>query len=290
MDFIKISLDDNEILKPYLNKANFNICDYSLGTFLMWRDYYNIEYCIKDNVLYSRLYNKDGEVFYNIPLGIELYKGIEILKQELKQDHLSFCTIPENYVEEFRKYYPSLDIEEYLDFSDYLYNASDLREYKGKRYGGQRNMIHQFERENPNYCYIDINKNNVNEALEFLDKHYKVSDNASEFEKEEERKVIEVLNNLDKYELFGSMLKVDNEVVGFQLGEIINDTCFMHIEKANREFKGVYQILVKLFANKYTNEKIKYINREEDVGDIGLRTSKLSYHPCALLKKYTIKI
>ena len=65
---------------------------------------------------------------------------------------------------------------------------------------------------------------------------------------------------------------------------------FVHIEKANREVQGAYQMLVAQFAQKYAGGEVAFLNREDDTGDLGLRTSKLSYHPVALLEKYLVTI
>ena len=40
----------------------------------------------------------------------------------------------------------------------------------------------------------------------------------------------------------------------------------------------------------YAGEGVSFLNREDDVGDPGLRTSKLSYHPVALLEKYVVTV
>ena len=49
-------------------------------------------------------------------------------------------------------------------------------------------------------------------------------------------------------------------------------------------------MIVREFANAHTGGEVRYINREDDSGDLGLRTSKLSYQPVELLDKATVKI
>ena len=49
-------------------------------------------------------------------------------------------------------------------------------------------------------------------------------------------------------------------------------------------------MLVAQFAQHFVRDGVHFINREDDTGDLGLRTSKLSYHPVALLEKYTVTI
>ena len=83
------------------------------------------------------------------------------------------------------------------------------------------------------------------------------------------------------------LLKSDNEVIAFTIGEIVDDVLMVHIEKANREYDGSFPTIQKLFATYcLENYNIKFINREDDAGDEGLRKSKLSYKPINLIKKY----
>ena len=44
---------------------------------------------------------------------------------------------------------------------------------------------------------------------------------------------------------------------------------------------------LKMYAQ---SDEVKFVNREEDCGDPGLRKSKLSYNPVELLEKNTVTI
>ena len=77
-------------------------------------------------------------------------------------------------------------------------------------------------------------------------------------------------------------------MIAFAVGEIRRDTLFVHIEKADARYRGAYPMIVRGLARRYAVGDVLYINREDDAGDEGLRTSKLSYHPVRLLDKYTL--
>ena len=102
---------------------------------------------------------------------------------------------------------------------------------------------------------------------------------------------MEVLENYELYGLLGGALRVDGRIIGYSIGEIIGDTLFCHIEKADFSYNGAYQMLTNQFLKMYAqSDEVKFVNREEDCGDPGLRKSKLSYNPVELLEKNTVTI
>ncbi len=58
----------------------------------------------------------------------------------------------------------------------------------------------------------------------------------------------------------------------------------MHIEKAFADVQGAYPMINQQFAE-HEASGYKYINREEDTGEEGLRKAKLSYDPVFLMEK-----
>lgn len=288
MDYKKITLDDIEIISPFFNYNKSRICDFTVGGIFMWRDFFNTEYKIEQDSLFMRQYY-GGVRYYFLPLSKDVDFAFNLLIKNEKNKEINFCVFPFDYLNLLKNKDYTYDITEEIGFFDYIYNAKDLLTLSGKKYSAQRNLIHQFIRNYPDYEYIDINNKNVYLLKDFLKNGYQVRENATSFEMEEEKKVFEVLDNFDKYNFFGSYLKDKEQIIGFSLGEKMNDTVYVHIEKGNKQVKGAYQMLVNLFAKKYC-ENVNYINREEDMNDLGLKLSKQSYHPTDLLKKYTVVI
>jgi hypothetical protein len=65
-----------------------------------------------------------------------------------------------------------------------------------------------------------------------------------------------------------------------------SDTVIVHVEKAFQDYRGAYQFINREFVKKIA-PGYKYVNREDDIGDEGLRKAKESYYPIFMLEKFT---
>ena len=62
----------------------------------------------------------------------------------------------------------------------------------------------------------------------------------------------------------------------------------IHIEKANPEMRGLYQLINQQFLLEEF-PGIELVNREDDLGLEGLRKAKMSYCPIDFAKKYLVQ-
>jgi hypothetical protein len=85
----------------------------------------------------------------------------------------------------------------------------------------------------------------------------------------------------------GALYFIGGKPVGWCLGEgLAGGTIFaVHFEKAAGGYKGVYQYMNQAFAAMLPPHYV-YINREQDLGDLGLRQAKETYRPHGFVKKY----
>ena len=292
LQFTKLELKHIPLIKPFFEMQQRRLCDCTIGSTMMWRDYFDNCFVIEEDTLVFRSRYLDGKYAFTFPIGPHAEWMLDRVEQYCKEKEidLEFCTVTPFDLDALKARWSDAEVEENRDWFDYLYESQKIVEFSGKKYAAQRNHINRFERDYPDWSFERMGAENVEEGraffLELIEQRSKEGDTA----REEEEKVFEVFDHFKEYGFLGGLLRVQGKIVGLSMGEIVRDTLFVHIEKANTELSGVYQKLVQCFAREFVNEDVLYINREEDVGDPGLRKSKMSYRPLKLLEKYTVRV
>jgi hypothetical protein len=291
LSFTKVGLKDMEILRPWFAAAGERSSDCTAGAAVMWRDFFQTEYALHGASLILRYQLQDGGTSFNMPLGgdtaaalreIEAYCGAGGVPMRL-------CCVTEKDLALPRALYP-VEASSNGDWSDYLYLAEDLRTFSGRRYNGQRNHVNAFKRAYPDYRLEEARPEDMEELRSFYTHSGRVDCKDSLYFREEQKIVFDVLERYEDYSALGGILRAGGGVVAFSMGEVVGDTLFVHIEKADFKCRGAYQVMVQEFARRFAGPGVVYVNREEDCGDEGLRRSKQSYHPCQMIRKYTVQV
>ena len=292
LQFTKLELKHVPLIQPFFQIQQRRLCDCTIGSTMMWRDYFDNCFAIEEDTLVFRSRYLDGKYAFTFPIGPNTDRMLDRVEEYCRENQidLEFCTVTPFDLETLKERWPDAAVDENRDWFDYLYESQNIVTFAGKKYAAQRNHINRFERDNPDWTFERMGTEHVDEVRAFfrelVDQRSKEGDTA----REEEDKVFEVLDHFEEYGFLSGILRVQGKIVGLSMGEIVRDTLFVHIEKANTELSGVYQKLVQCYAREFVTEDVKFINREEDVGDPGLRKSKLSYRPLKLLEKYTVRV
>ena len=174
---------------------------------------------------------------------------------------------------------------------EYVYFIKDLIELKGRTYSQKRAHVRVFE-EKYNFVYNPLLNEDFVELVKFqsewLDRH-KNGKIISVLE-EENKAIMNALENWNNFPFFGAYIIIDDRIAAYTIAEELNDeTIDIRFEKAFSEYEGIYQFLNKAFLSRQGKNYI-WVNREEDMGDDGLRKAKSSYRQIRYEKKYMVSI
>ena len=181
-------------------------------------------------------------------------------------------------------------VEPDRDNWDYVYLSSDLADLPGDKYHSKRNFItrcladHKCE-------YAKLDASVVNDCLQLQTEWCNLRQCASEPSLEAENKAIKaIFERYPRLNVFGGAVYVDGKLEAFTLAEPLNnDTAVIHFEKANPQITGLYQLINQWFCQN-TLRTFTYVNREQDLGILGLRKAKLSYRPHHMIEKYVTRV
>ncbi len=281
--------EDIEWVKPVLFQTRRMGSECCFGNLFAWQARYHTEIARLGDTFIAR-FGGEGCKKYFVPQGLEaLRERLPLLRKDAKQ--LGCPMILHGLMKEevplYEAAYPGIfRYDTNRENCDYIYRREDLSALAGKKYHQKRNHIARFLRDN-SWQLEMITPDMLDECLEMERRWIALNaEKDPEGLQDELRALEQCFTHYETLGLCGAVLRVSGNIIAFTLGEAINETCFCtHFEKAFAENPGAYQMINQGFTN-LCLEQFEFINREEDLGDEGLRRAKLSYYPAILLDKY----
>jgi hypothetical protein len=186
--------------------------------------------------------------------------------------------------------HPEFVVERVRDHFDYVYRTGDLINLAGGKYHAQRNHINSLAR-SYRCRYEPLGEKYLSACLYLCARWCQVKRCECDLSLLGEWEAITAaLANYQALELQGGVILINDRVRAFSCGELLNKaTAVIHLEKADPELRGLYAVINQQFCQQAW-AGVPLVNREQDLGEAGLRMAKMSYHPHHLEEKFRIRL
>ena len=291
LEFKNFTWQDKEIYTKYYQASPVHYSEYSFFCLWAWLHSYPLEAAYTENLCWLRASGKfpgmigpagnwnavtdwdrelscfkSGDVVYEVPAQVR-----EILSG---RDNLSFTAD--------------------RDQAEYVYRVKDMIALKGKAYAQKRNRVRAFL-DGYEWDYDAVTPNDFAELLDFQERwrvHREdtmTPDEAASLD-DEDKAIRAALEKWQDFPFAGGIIRVDGKIIAYTIAEELDPKNLdIRFEKALGEYAGSYQAINYLFLKNY-GSRYEFVNREEDMGETGLREAKMSYNPVMMLEKFQMNI
>jgi len=278
-EFVELSLDLRPDLHPRFQQLPDGVSEFTFANLYLFRhDHdYRISRLPEDLILLTG--RDDDAPFFMLPFGLPENEML----QRLFDSYRSLKCVPAPQAEQMAA--QGFHIEEDRDNFDYLYDRQALAELTGRKFHKKRNLIKAFLK-NFTYTGEPLLESHLPAALQILEDWMQGREDPGDYQAAKE-----ALVHAEELQLCGGIYYVEDRPVAYSLGEEnARGTSFIiHFEKAVSGYKGVWQFVNQAFAS-ILPEQYDTINREQDLGNEGLRRAKHSYKPIGYVKKYRVQM
>lgn len=299
----RISVDNRAIIEEYLNGYEYRTSGLSFTSLYMWRDINQFSWeMVGDYMCLSGVSHLELEEGIELPFMFppltnsgsydrdSLRKTILKCKEkfEAKGYPFSLRLVPAHMLDIIREACPEIVFEDDRANYDYIYRVQDLVELKGRAYHGKKNHLNYFKK-NYEYEYVELTSDMADDVMKFIsdfNRKKEIPPHEMELLVMEEEAMYDVFRNIEAVGYIGGAVLIDGKIEAVAVGGMLgDDTVTEHVEKANTDFRGLYQAVLNEFCRSIA-AKAEFLNREEDMDIENLRKSKLSYKPIELIEKY----
>lgn len=276
-----LNREDRELLHGLFQQLQPEISEFSFANLYLFRTIhdYSLSLLGESLVIFGRGYG--GERYFLPPLGGQP----DETAVQLLAEGWSLFGADERFVTE-HLLPRGISAREDRNSFDYLYLREELATLPGPRFHKKKNRINYFTSRHTHAVEL-FAPHHLPGALQLLREWCRIrhpqTGSSLALETEATREGLELAGQL---ELSGVVVLLEGRVVAFALGERLNrETAVCHFEKADPFIEGLSQLVNREFSSRLFTD-CTYVNREQDLGEPGLRGAKNSYHPVRLVKKF----
>lgn len=283
-----LTLQDKPFLTALYRRYPPQVCELCLANLFIWGDADKPQITQLNGNILIRLDSIIEPSFYLEPIG-----DIDIVKttKTVLETGAHFSRVSHSFAQFF--FNTSITIQSLADQFDYIFATENFREFKGRKYDGKRNHIHKFTQLYPDYQYRELDSTYSSDALTLFDNWSAPKLASNELTAESyaiQRLAIEKAFQLfHELDFLGGAIYIQNQMAGFVLASPLNsETADLHFFHGDSAFTGIFPTLIQAAAI-HTFTSFQFLNFEQDLGLPGLRKSKESYHPIALIQKFSCR-
>ena len=128
-----------------------------------------------------------------------------------------------------------------------MYQRASLASLSGRKLHGKKNHYNQFIKDHPDFLYEPITLANKDECIAYGKQWVEERELTDPSIVAEYDAIREGLDNLEKLQLRGGLIRLDGQVKAFTFGERTGkNTAVIHVEKADPDIRGLYKAQVPL--------------------------------------------
>lgn len=295
-EFRPLELEDQLFLQAHLWKGRPETSELTFTNLFIWRSLYRWQWSMAGDFLLLLGQKEGQDPFFLQPIGpgprLEISrKALAWLRKERGVSQPQIERADAKLAAELGAT-TGLEISPRREHFDYLYRTSDLSDLRGSKYHAKRNHINRFlQNYGRGHSLVPIGPENLSLCIDFQDRWCEMKRCSEDLNLLDEWEAVRTaLAHFEALGVQGGAILLDGKVEAFTFGELLNEeTAVVHIEKANPEIPGLYAFINQRFCQDYWSS-IPFINREQDLGEEGLRRAKLSYNPVRLVEKFSIRL